>query len=107
VALTNHRPQSAKIAFCVAIALCAAYYVSFQLWRWSEAPGYLILGGSLPWSWPWLEGLSMVVNRGFGWRVRNVLDVVVGFSLNIAIASLIVSIAWEKARSLRSPWQQS
>lgn len=90
--------RRAWFVFLGSFLLCALYYGSWELWRWSNAPGFIILLGSLPWSFPWIETLSMgrsLVPIYLGTAITQFV-VAFGFSLNCALIYVLLALARNK-----------
>jgi hypothetical protein len=84
-------------------ALIGALTYSFYLGLWyfwrsevSNIPGFLFLFGSFPWSLPWLEIESHLLNF-ISWPVRNFINsiaVASGFGINCALIRAIAGTLW-------------
>ena len=84
--------RAVKAAFLISLLIALAYQFSFVFWRTPVQPGFLLLLGSLPWSWPLTENL-VFLNRLLGRQVFAILTPIVigsGFAVNCALACAAV-----------------
>ena len=99
---------STKVTFLTALAFPATYQAAWYLfrlmgWHWRnswDAPGFLFLTGSMPWSQPLLTYEAMSAFRDvFGDDIRSLLIAIVmsvGFAVNITLLKLI--LVWLKTK---------
>ena len=84
------------LIFFAALAIPVGYFLAWYTFKWLgitwhtkyNVPGFLLAGGSLPWSWPFLN-YTRELGSIFGHTTRNVLtsiSVCFGFAINMTIA---------------------
>ena len=86
------KQTQARLILLGAAFLGALYYGSWEISRWSEGPGFILLLGSMPWSLPWLELSVNAKLPGPIYKVISEFVVCMGFGLNCAFLYFI--FAW-------------
>jgi hypothetical protein len=98
------------LIFLAALAIPVGYYLAWYIFKWLgivwhtkyNLPGFLILGGSLPWSWLSLNYMTKL-GTILGHKSRNIISIIsvcLGFAINVTIAiSLISKLFGFKRRS--------
>ena len=86
------------LIFLFTFLVCVGYYASWEMFRWSNAPGFVIVVGGSPWSWLW-EAANHKVLEGVQPSAEYFVSLVVlcgSFSLNCAIVYLAVAFVFNK-----------
>src|SRR5689334_1782308 len=91
MAFVRHNQVPLRRLFLTCAALSALYYATWHFWRWSNAPGFVLLFGAMPWSLP---AASFELRSAIGGPIMNFVSTLLisfGFGLNAALLASFVS----------------
>ncbi len=88
------------LIFLLSLIIPAGYFISWYVFKWFHlgwhtrynVPGFLLVGGSWPWSWPslyYMEKLGSVLGHK-GRDILNVIVVCLGFAFNMTLVICLI-----------------
>jgi hypothetical protein len=94
-------PKKQILIFLAALVIPVGYFLAWHTFKWRgitwhtkyNVPGFLLVGGSLPWSWPFLN-YTRELGSILGHTARNALttiSVCFGFAINMTITISLIS----------------